>query len=295
MFIHNKTIHYPDSKQQLQLEPWLSDKVIQIKNEEANIASDRNIKIDNRKYIDEIQEGLYYLEINHDVIYIGYILPAGLYNQQIIGNPNKTITIPLPRLYIQAKLELGYNSRGWRIDYNSTHIHTKLINTLPLTNIYSDSYIQMSELSVYDANRGGLVCDNNVMSHLVGRKSSKIEIVNGFVNNIHTYLLTGGNNDLSPLRNLSREDTLTADYISYRLAIAYKLSTSITKRYTQYWILLEYLMNKELEKGISVDVAINNVYTSLYISDDISHDDLIAKLNMDGEYLANRLIELSRN
>lgn len=236
MFYTKQTIHNPDSPRNMNTESWLAGKSLRVAHrhiEGAGTFTD----IDLSKMETEIAHGFIKVITNSDnIVTFTFKHEPGVYKQY--GFESGYIEVPLPELYITGQFETIRRDGKMHAHFLDIQVGSHYIQLLPLSNLYESGPNNWNRIE-HSAGRKicyRSVCDEGVLAKLVGGCDTVVEILNRLSTQFTTYLLTGGNTDLS-LGCRLYEGQITGEMIADIIADEFGYDTR-SEEYRMYWCFL---------------------------------------------------------
>lgn len=236
MFYTKQTIHNPDSPRNMNTESWLAGKSLRVAHrhiEGAGTFTD----IDLSKMETEIAHGFIKVITNSDnVVTFTFKHEPGVYKQY--GFESGYIEVPLPELYITGQFETIRRDGKMHAHFLDIQVGSHYIQLLPLSNLYESGPNNWNRIKHSNGRKicYRRVCDEGVLANLVGGCDTVVEILNRLSTQFTTYLLTGGNTDLS-LGCRLYEGRITGEMIADIIADEFGYDTR-SKEYRMYWCFL---------------------------------------------------------
>lgn len=236
MFYTKQTIHNPDSPRNMNTESWLAGKSLRVAHrhiEGAGTFTD----IDLSKMETEIAHGFIKVTTNSDnVVTFTFKHEPGVYKQY--GFKSGYIEVPLPELYITGQFETIRRDGKMHAHFLDIQVGSHYIQLLPLSNLYESGPNNWNRIEHSNGRKicYRRVCDEGVLANLVGGCDTVVEILNRLSTQFTTYLLTGGNTDLS-LGCRLYEGQITGEMIADIIADEFDYDTR-SENYRMYWCFL---------------------------------------------------------
>ena len=237
MFYTKQTIHNPDSPRNMNTESWLAGKSLRVAHrhiEGAGTFTD----IDLSKMETEIAHGFIKVEYNtrDNIVTFTFKHEPGVYKQY--GFESGYIEVPLPELYITGQFETIRRDGKMHAHFLDIQVGSHYIQLLPLSNLYESGPNNWNRIERSNDRKicYRRVCDEGVIAKLVGGCDTVVEILNRLSTQFTTYLLTGGNTDLS-LGCRLYEGQITGEMIADIIADEFGYYTR-SKEYRMYWCFL---------------------------------------------------------
>lgn len=237
MFYTKQTIHNPDSPRNMNTESWLAGKSLRVAHrhiEGAGTFTD----IDLSKMETEIAHGFIKVIYNtrDNIVTFTFKHEPGVYKQY--GFESGYIEVPLPELYITGQFETIRRDGKMHAHFLDIQVGSHYIQLLPLSNLYESGPNNWNRIEHSNGRKicYRRVCDEGVLSNLVGGCDTVVEILNRLSTQFTTYLLTGGNTDLS-LGCRLYEGQITGEMIADIIADEFGYDTR-SKEYRMYWCFL---------------------------------------------------------
>lgn len=236
MFYTKQTIHNPDSPRNMNTESWLAGKSLRVAHrhiEGAGTFTD----IDLSKMETEIAHGFIKVITNSDnIVTFTFKHEPGVYKQY--GFESGYIEVPLPELYITGQFETIRRDGKMYAHFLDIQVGSHYIQLLPLSNLYESGPNNWNRIEHSNGRKicYRRVCDEGVLANLVGGCDTVVEILNRLSTQFTTYLLTGGNTDLSLGCSLY-EGQITGEMIADIIADEFGYDTR-SKEYRMYWCFL---------------------------------------------------------
>lgn len=236
MFYTKQTIHNPDSPRNMNTESWLAGKSLRVAHrhiEGAGTFTD----IDLSKMETEIAHGFIKVITNCDnIVTFTFKHEPGVYKQY--GFDSGYIEVPLPELYITGQFETIRRDGKMHAHFLDIQVGSHYIQLLPLSNLYESGPNNWNRIEHSNGRKicYRRVCDEGVLAKLVGGCDTVVEILNRLSTQFTTYLLTGGNTDLS-LGCRLYEGQITSEMIADIIADEFGYDTR-SKEYRMYWCFL---------------------------------------------------------
>lgn len=237
MFYTKQTIHNPDSPRNMNTESWLAGKSLRVAHrhiEGAGTFTD----IDLSKMETDIAHGFIKVIYNtrDNIVTFTFKHEPGVYKQY--GFESGYIEVPLPELYITGQFETIRREGKMHAHFLDIQVGSHHVQLLPLSNLYESGPENWNRIE-YSAGRKiyyRRVCDEGVLAKLVGGCDTVVEILNRLSTQFTTYLLTGGNTDLS-LGCRLYGGQITGENIADIIADEFGYDTR-SKEYRMYWCFL---------------------------------------------------------
>lgn len=236
MFYTKQTIHNPDSPRNMNTESWLAGKSLRVAHrhiEGAGTFTD----IDLSKMETEIAHGFIKVITNSDnIVTFTFKHEPGVYKQY--GFESGYIEVPLPELYITGQFETIRRDGKMHAHFLNIQVGSHYIQLLPLSNLHESDPNNWNRIEHSNGRKicYRRVCDEGVLANLVGGCDTVVEILNRLSTQFTTYLLTGGNTDLS-LGCRLYEGQITGEMIADIIADEFGYDTR-SKEYRMYWCFL---------------------------------------------------------
>lgn len=236
MFYTKQTIHNPDSPRNMNTESWLAGKSLRVAHrhiEGAGTFTD----IDLSKMETGIAHGFIKVTTNsYNVVTFTFKHEPGVYKQY--GFESGYIEVPLPELYITGQFETIRRDGKMHAHFLDIQVGSHYIQLLPLSNLYESGPNNWNRIEHSNGRKicYRSVCDEGVLANLVGGCDTVVEILNRLSTQFTTYLLTGGNTDLS-LGCRLYEGQITGEMIADIIADKFGYDTR-SKEYRMYWCFL---------------------------------------------------------
>lgn len=236
MFYTKQTIHNPDSPRNMNTESWLAGKSLRVAHrhiEGAGTFTD----IDLSKMETDIAHGFIKVITNNDnIVTFTFKHEPGVYKQY--GFESGYIEVPLPELYITGQFETIRREGKMHAHFLDIQVGSHHVQLLPLSNLYKSGPENWNRIERSNDRKicYRRVCDEGVIAKLVGGCDTVVEILNRLSTQFTTYLLTGGNTDLS-LGCRLYEGRITGEYIADIIADEFGYDTR-SKEYRMYWCFL---------------------------------------------------------
>lgn len=237
MFYTKQTIHNPDSPRNMNTESWLAGKSLRVAHrhiEGAGTFTD----IDLSKIETEIAHGFIKVIYNtrDNIVTFTFKHEPGVYKQY--GFESGYIEVPLPELYITGQFETIRRDGKMHAHFLDIQVGSHYIQLLPLSNLYESGPNNWNRIEHSNGRKicYRSVCDEGVLANLVGGCDTVVEILNRLSTQFTTYLLTGGNPDLS-LGCRLYEGLITGEMIADIIADEFGYNTRF-KEYRMYWCFL---------------------------------------------------------
>ena len=237
MFYTKQTIHNPDSPRNMNTESWLVGKSLRVAHQHIEgVGTFTDIDLSNMET--EIAHGFIKVIYNtrDNIVTFTFKHEPGVYKQY--GFKSGYIEVPLPELYITGQFETIRRDGKMHAHFLDIQVGSHYIQLLPLSNLYESGPENWDRIE-YSAGRKiyyRRVCDEGVIAKLVGGCDTVVEILNRLSTQFTTYLLTGGNTDLS-LGCRLYEGQITGEMIADIIADEFGYDTR-SKEYRMYWCFL---------------------------------------------------------
>ena len=279
MFYQNQTIHHPDSPRNMNTESWLAGKSLRTEHTHVN-GTGTFTYIDLEHIESQIAHG--FIKVKYDKrrneVYFLFKHEAGVH--KIYGFESGYTEIPIPEFYMLGHIELYRENGKFRASVEEIQIGSHYAHLLPFSNLYEGYHDQWGMIT-----RSGdknityrRVCDEGVLSCLIGEVDSVVELLNKCSSVFTTYLLTGGNTDLSLYSR------------SYDGLPAYRISQIFDRENTwnqfrMYWYLLNTALKHNSPEEVYDKMAkcqhANDVFDALGITEDEVNETKNANLETD--------------
>lgn len=236
MFYTKQTIHNPDSPRNMNTESWLAGKSLRVAHrhiEGAGTFTD----IDLSKMETDIAHGFIKVITNNDnIVTFTFKHEPGVYKQY--GFESGYIEVPLPELYITGHFETIRREGKIHAHFLDIQVGSHHVQLLPLSNLYESGPENWNRIERSNDRKicYRRVCDEGVIAKLVGGCDTVVEILNRLSTQFTTYLLTGGNTDLS-LGCRLYEGRITGENIADIIADEFGYDTR-SEEYRMYWCFL---------------------------------------------------------
>lgn len=274
MFYTKQTIHNPDSPRNMNTESWLAGKSLRVAHhhiEGAGAFTD----IDLSKMETGIAHGFIKVITNSDnIVTFTFKHEPGVYKQY--GFESGYIEVPLPELYITGQFETIRRDGKMHAHFLDIQVGSHYVQLLPLSNLYESGPENWNRIERSNGRKicYRRVCDEGVLANLVGGCDTVVEILNRLSTQFTTYLLTGGNTDLS-LGCRLYAGQIPGEDIANIVAEVFGYDTR-SKQYRIYWCFL----NAGL-KHFSPEEIYDKLHECRYVRDcltalNITYDDIQA-------------------
>ena len=236
MFYTKQTIHNPDSPRNMNTESWLAGKSLRVAHRHIEGAGTfTGIDLSNMET--DIAHGFIKVITNNDnIVTFTFKHEPGVYKQY--GFESGYIEVPLPELYITGQFETIRREGKMHAHFLDIQVGSHHVQLLPLSNLYESGPENWNRIERSNDRKicYRRVCDEGVIAKLVGGCDTVVEILNRLSTQFTTYLLTGGNTDLS-LGCRLYEDRITGKNIADIIADEFGYDTR-SEEYRMYWCFL---------------------------------------------------------